>query len=669
MTTRVDGDFAEFVAARWPELTSVAHLTLLDTDRASTVTADALARLNRGWRDVVDAGRPGEQARAAVLHAALTAAPTPTPASSPGTHLTNRSDLSHGTLRGEALRGEALRGGDAADTDTDDPVIAALVDAIRTAPPFQRALLATHHLWDLDPDAVSHLLQQTPARGRAARDTDAATLTDHAASLDARLTAAHDAAHLAQGRDPSPWALERDVSTAIDHLLRDTHDPPDPAALVATRTTGIRRRTLLTAGATTLALTAAGVAVVRRGIDGTATASTTTPVRLAPDDPLWRSVKRWTPRGPLADDPAVIALALRSGDPRNRLLWAGDIGTQRAVLILAHNSPSDDVDGAYSVEPDVTYSEPFVRVYQGPRGIDPARLTPRLLVTSGIVAAGEGRDGDVVAVTLQPDPERPELTPLVVLARPTVTSGSLSQALSPRADGTIERDWDPLPLEGGVATLTLPTGLPLATKLRVGSWEGQAESFTEIHTAISEGPDPSTSPEWAHRVITALTGIPPGDLTSTVFVDAEIPRGLFEWPPPPDAVPARLVSLITTTPAGGVFRTTAYTGDGFRWPLEAAQVFPRENARDPLVVWASDERIGVARFLVAAPGAAQVQLISTSPDGYPVSKVVPTRGQDAVIVPVVNGADAAEYRLVAKDGDERVLFDGVPDNGRYPMDG
>ena len=69
------------MAARWPELSSVAHLTLLDDDRASRVTADALARLNRTWRDVVDAGRPGEQARAAVLHAALNTAGAATPTS------------------------------------------------------------------------------------------------------------------------------------------------------------------------------------------------------------------------------------------------------------------------------------------------------------------------------------------------------------------------------------------------------------------------------------------------------------------------------------------------------------------------------------------------------------------------------------------------------------
>ena len=627
------------MAARWPELCSVAHLALLDTERASNVTADALARLNRTWNDVVDAGRPGEQARAAVLGAALHAAPA-TPAA---------LDVS----------------GDA--DSTDDPVVTALVVAIRTAPPIERALLATDHLWDLNPDAVSHLLQQSTTRGRATRDTDAAVLTDHAASLEARLTAAHDAAHLAEGRDPSPWRRDRDVTEAIDHLLRDTHDPPDPAALVTTRTTGISRRILLTAGATTLALTAAGATLVSRGGGDTPSMSATTAAPLDPEDPRWASATQWTPRGPLADDPAVIALALRSGDPRNRLLWAGDIGTQRAVLMLSYSSAEGTDNDGFTDESSVTYSQPFVAVSQGPRGMDPARLTPRILVTGGNLATSA--DGDVVAVTLAPDPKGPAQAALVVLVRPTVQSASVSSVLRPRADGTTERDWGPLLLDGGVATLNLATDLPLATRLRVGSWEGPPESFTEIHTAISEGPAPTTSPGWAHRCISAITGIPAGDLTTTVFVDAEIPRGLFEWPPPPDAVPARLVSLLTTTPEGGVFRTTAYTGDGFTWALEPALVLSRDSARDPLVVWASDERVGVARFLVAAPGAAQVQLISTSPDGYPVSKVVQTRGQDAVIVPVVNGADAAEYRIVTKDGDGRVLFDGVPDSGRHPMDG
>ena len=394
------------MAARWPELCSVAHLALLDTERASNVTADALARLNRTWNDVVDAGRPGEQARAAVLGAALHAAPA-TPAA---------LDVS----------------GDA--DSTDDPVVTALVVAIRTAPPIERALLATDHLWDLNPDAVSHLLQQSTTRGRATRDTDAAVLTDHAASLEARLTAAHDAAHLAEGRDPSPWRRDRDVTEAIDHLLRDTHDPPDPAALVTTRTTGISRRILLTAGATTLALTAAGATLVSRGGGDTPSMSATTAAPLDPEDPRWASATQWTPRGPLADDPAVIALALRSVVPRYRRLRARHIATHRAVPLRSYSSAEGTDNDGYTDESWLTYSQPFVAVFQGPRGMDPARLTPRILVTGGNLATSA--DGDVVAVTLAPDPEGPAQAALVVLARPTVQSASVSSVLRPRADGT-----------------------------------------------------------------------------------------------------------------------------------------------------------------------------------------------------------------------------------------
>ena len=147
-----------------------------------------------------------------------------------------------------------------------------------------------------------------------------------------------------------------------------------------------------------------------------------------------------------------------------------------------------------------------------------------------------------------------------------------------------------------------------------------------------------------------------------------VPRGLVDHPPPQDAVTARLVSLLTTTPDGAVIRTSAYYDEDFVAPIEPAHLFTAAAQKDPLVVWASDEREGVARFLIAAPGADRVQMISTSPDGYPVSKVVRTRGRDAVLVPVVNGGAAGEYRVVTRDVQGRVLFEGVPSPGRYLLD-
>ena len=636
--TTVDDDFREFVAARWPELESAALVVLLDTARARSVTADALATMNRRWHDTLDAGRPGEQARAAVLRGALTAA-------APGKDVTHRSDLPHPEPGTDLTCWSNVTHGE----PDDDPVVAALGVAIRSAPPLERAVLAATVLWGCGPGDVAHLLE---------RDRD--SITEHAASLDSRLTAAHDSARAAAGLQPAPWGRERDVSAAVDEILRGLSDPPDPAALVADRAGGLRRRTLVTGGVAAAALAGVGAVLLRRGADQRTPAARPSVAALAPDDPRWASVTLWTPRGPLAADPAVTALVGRSADPRDRVLWAGDLDTQRVVLTLTYTGTTEEADGTLD---DVSFSEPFVRAYQGPRGIAPERLTISPLSTSGTIGTTE-----VVAVTLPGGQEAQQRSLLIVLTRPTLRTASVSDAVRPLPDGTVERSWSPLPLEDGVSATTLDTPRPLATRLRVGSWEGPADSFTESYSAIAEGPGPSSSPQWAEAHLSALTGIPVESFTSTVFIDAEVPRGLFEWPPPPDAVPARLVSLLTTTPDGAVVRTTAYYGEDFAWTIEPGHLLPAASQRDPLVVWASDERVGVARFLVAAPGADRVQLISTSPDGYPVSKVVPTRGKDAVVVSVVNGGDAGEYRLITKDATGRVLFDGVPNAGRYLLD-
>jgi DNA-directed RNA polymerase specialized sigma24 family protein len=624
VTTTVDDDFREFVAARWPELESLALVVILDPGRARALTADALAGLSRQWQDTVDAGRPGEQARRAVLQAAVTAA-------SPGVPRASAEPVSP-----------------ADPVDAVDPVVAALVDAIRTAPPIERAVLAGSVLWGCGPDEVAHLL-----------DRDRGTVAEHAAALETRLTAAHDAARAAAGQEPAPWSREHDVAEALDEILRGLSDPPDPAGLVADRATGLRRRTLVAGGVAVAALTGVGAVLVRRGSNEPPPSARSTVATLAPDDPRWGSVDRWPPRGPLAADPAVASLVARSADPRDRVLWAGDVGAQRVVLALTYTGNVEQ-DGTVS---DVTYSEPFLRAYQGPRGLDPTRLRVTPLTTGGTIGTTE-----VVALTLPGGQERPQQSLLLVLARPTLSTASVSVNAVPLPSGSVQRAWSQLPLVAGISTSTLDTPLPLATRLRVGSWEVTPDSFTESYSTIAEGPTPSTSPEWAETHLSALTGIPVDALASEVFVDAEVPRGLFEWPPPPDAVPARLVSLLTTTPDGAVVRTSAYYSEDFVAPLEPAHLLTATTQRDPLVVWASDERVGVARFLVAAPGADRVQMISTSPDGYPVSKVVRTRGKDAVIVPVVNGADAGEYRVITKDAKGRVLFDGVPNPGRYLLD-
>jgi hypothetical protein len=278
---------------------------------------------------------------------------------------------------------------------------------------------------------------------------------------------------------------------------------------------------------------------------------------------------------------------------------------------------------------------------------------------------------DVVAVTLPDGPsEEGDRSLLVVLARPTEEAASVSYLVRPTPDGTLDRSWSPVTLDRGVLASVLDRPVPLGMRLRVSGWEGTPGSATTAFDLLTAYPLPSTSPEWAEGPISALTGIPVDRLTTTVHVDEEVPRGLFDGStPPPGAEPGRLLSLLTTTPDGAVLRTTAFRSNGSTLPLEPGVLLPADRGAEPMVVQASDLRPQVSRFLVVAPGAHRVQLISSSPDGYPVSKVEPTGGRAVVVVPVVNGSQAGEYRLVTRDRRGRVLFDGVPVSGRYLLDG
>ena len=55
-----------------------------------------------------------------------------------------------------------------------------------------------------------------------------------------------------------------------------------------------------------------------------------------------------------------------------------------------------------------------------------------------------------------------------------------------------------------------------------------------------------------------------------------------------------------------------------------------------------------------------MQLLATSPNAYPVSKVTTTRTGGVAIVDVVNADDAAAFRLVRRDADGHRIGTGVP---------
>ena len=131
--------------------------------------------------------------------------------------------------------------------------------------------------------------------------------------------------------------------------------------------------------------------------------------------------------------------------------------------------------------------------------------------------------------------------------------------------------------------------------------------------------------------------------------------------------------LRTTTADGVVVRSVRVVDDGrsqVNWlDLEPPSVLPADTPLDePVVLRLDDSRPRVGRFLVIAPGAARVQLLSTSPNAYPVSKVTTTRPGGVAIVEVVNADDAAGFRLVRRDAAGRRLGTGVPRAGRDLLD-
>ena len=116
---------------------------------------------------------------------------------------------------------------------------------------------------------------------------------------------------------------------------------------------------------------------------------------------------------------------------------------------------------------------------------------------------------------------------------------------------------------------------------------------------------------------------------------------------------------------GSVMRSVRVVDDGrskVNWlDLEPPSVLPADTPRDePVVLRLEDARPRVGRFLVIAPGAARVQLLSTSPNAYPVSKVTADPPGGVAVVEVVNADDAAGFRLVRRDAAGRRLGTGVP---------
>lgn len=636
MTQVVGEDFRAFVDARWPELEAVARVVVLDPELARRVTADALGRLSTRWHASVEDGRPGEDARRELLAVALAAA-RPAGGRGPSHRLATRRAPAEPA---PALVPAAMPWDD---DEPPDPVVAAVLGVLVAADPLDRTLVGARLLWDARAHDVAHLLDR-PHGELAGREQ----------ALDARLATARAHARRDAGLPPDVgWAgRERDVEEAVGLLLRDQGDPPDPTALVVRRTGAVRRRHVLLGGAAAALVATGGAAAVLLREEPAPAADGVRPVPPA-GHASWSSTQSWAARGPLAHDPGVRALARTPGGPPARILWAGDVDDRRVVVAARQGNVA--LDGTELL------------LWTGRRGDPTATLRVTPLATSGIHGVA---DLVVVAIGDVGTPgTSPSRTVLVVLAPPDVPSVGVSRRVRPRTDGSAVRRYDDLRLRDGIATAVVGSAAPGAIRVRYRYEEVHPATTAFVPTEVDHTgiPDTAWFAESARRVVSDLTAVPVAELTSRVVVDEVLPEPPFEAAEPG----SRVVVVHTRTPEGALLLSAAVlpvvaTDTSFLPILvQSASVVPVDRAGAPFVTRVEDLRPDVGRFLVVAPGAARVQLISTSPSGYPVSKVVRTQGRSASVVELVNADDAAGLRLVARDAERRLVFDGVPDEYQW----
>lgn len=652
MSQDVEEDLRAFVVARWPELEAVARVVVLDPGLARRVTTDALAGLAGRWRESVEDGRPGEDARRALLAAALTALGQ----RSPGTRVRSllRQALppaahddpsSHPAPQPAAVAGHErplVAAADPWEDEEPDPLVAAVLATLVASDPVDRALVGARVVWELRPHEVAHLLGR-PHGELAGRER----------ALDRRLDAARGAARRAAGlEDEAGWqGRAQDVEAAVDVLLRGQDDPPDPGALVTERSGDVRRRQVVLGGVAAVAVAGLGAAAVAtRDGPRTPVAPTPGPARPtttpAPGDPSWARIDTWAARGPLARDPGTEVLLASAGLVDGQVLWAGDVGARR--LVVARQRIEGDIDGSAGVV-----------VFGGAAG-----QAVRSLQQENLSLIDSGAFDEAVAVAVPNGGADDDLraTALVVLTRPTTRGAAVSPVVVPEPDGTATRELTDLPLDGGVARAVLDGRPGAALRVRVGGVETTPAMVVERLDEIHDGPtDGAGLADGARRYVALLTGIAEEDLRTRVVVEERIEGRVVS-----DTTygVSRVAVVHTTTPGGAVLCSALLvheTDYGTSTTLlRSATILPRGRVGDPIVERVNDERPGVGRFLVIAPGAERIQLIAASPDGYPVSKVVRSNGRDAVVVAMVNADTASSIRVVARDAARRVLFDDVP---------
>ncbi len=612
MTFAVTDDFGEFVTARWRDLEAVALLATLDREAARATTCAALAALWGRWNEVRAEASPTSTARVELVRRL-------------GRQQTGEVGVGSRPI---ALAGEPPP----SVTQPGSGVPAALLRHLAHEDTEARILLAAEVVWGLFPDEVAAVRGMPTAQVRS-------TLT----GVRERLLDAHRAARAVDGLAPLDAALDAELADLAEALLSDGADVPDPSALVGPRARALRRRDLLLGGSAVAGTVVAGWVALGGGSGGVEHATAPTrPAPTPPDSNGWWLTRRWPARGGLATSADIQRLVATDGPPGSRLLWADDVGATRVAIAAVLNPTVIEGTRVRLWVGRATDGDASLRHV----GLDPDHIDG---VRDVVAVAAPSADGWV----------------LVVLARPDVDSAETSRFATPGPDGLMHRSWSGLRLDLGVAGVRLGGSPPVATRVRCGQFDGAPLGCLDPWTT-AWGPvgDVTTC---ASAVVAAVTGVPPGHIRSEVVVDTPVDIMALDSPHTPSGRrTGRAVVVHAHTPRGGLARLV-FSVDGSSQPprLRWATVITALEAHQPLMEPIQGR--GPPRFLVVAPGASEVQLLSPAPSGDPVSAVTPTTG-DAAVVVIDHRAAGMWYRLVTWDAHGRRTDIGVSPRSRSLLD-
>ncbi|NHA66649.1 thioesterase domain-containing protein [Phycicoccus flavus] len=624
MTAVVDDDFAGFVAARWPEVEAVALLATLDADAARDLTTAAFADLRAGWSDALASGAPTAAVRRALL--------VRLPAGEPGS-VEPVGPVAAGPDPADLVTG-AVRSG------VDDEVARALLTALTREDPVVRAALAADAVWLVSPAELAALL------GRDGVALEAAT----AAARD-RVRRAHAEGRRAAGLAPDDGRADADLTELLRTAADSRPGPPDPAALVAERVRGTRRRSLLVGGG---AAALAGGAVWW-ALGGSTARTPAAPVRSAlptvaaptptgPDSPVWTLTTNWPARGLLGNDLGIDARVRREA-PGSTVVYAGDVDDVRVVVAL---SPGRDAR-----------RRPVVTVWAGSVGAPAEQLTP--------VEYGPDSFSGILELVALGLPH-PTGATLLVLAPPRATGADFAPVVHPTKAGSAERTFLPVRLRDGVGALHLDAPWGVAARVRSGGYDGPVPAPTGWAYHRPAGQDLVES---LPRYVASATGVPRRSLRTRLVVDSDTAGGVLDPTSQYARSDGRVRLGTTTTPDGAVVRQLEVvdrTPQGTSSLTLSPVVVPARERSAPVVVPLAGAPPDVARYLVVVPGGgADVQLVPRRGASGPRSPRVPLRG-DVVVVPVDRGDGSGRWRLIVRDARGRTTFDGVPPVGRDLLD-